>query len=332
VRQEGGADLSLWHWLWLGASMLLVGVLVNAYRRRANENSRLRAEAEQVTRLIETMDCQDWQGSLHGLLAAVSSNGLGRSAALLADLPPPDAATALDQGETAALRTGTLYLPLVEGAEPIGILAIEGPAQGARGLPGAHPSQGSHPLRVVQALCRLALGSMRLYHKHVALSSTDGLTGLSNHRHFQQALGVMVAQSCLDGEGLAVILLDIDHFKSVNDTHGHLFGDLVLREIGYLLRRNLPKNGLAARYGGEEMVILLKGAEAERAPEFAEQIRAAIADHEILDYTAGSRLQVTVSLGVACYELGQGKSRLVARADEALYLSKREGRNRVSVG
>jgi diguanylate cyclase (GGDEF)-like protein len=79
-------------------------------------------------------------------------------------------------------------------------------------------------------------------------------------------------------------------------------------------------------------VILLKGAEAERAPEFAEQIRAAIADHEILDYTAGSRLQVTVSLGVACYELGQGKSRLVARADEALYLSKREGRNRVSVG
>jgi len=283
-----------------------------------------------MTRLVETVNCQDWQGSLQGLLEAVGSTGLGRSASLLAEPPllQADHRQALDQGEIVTGSDGSVYLPLVEHSERIGLVAIKGAA------PGPHAQLGLErgPLRVLQALCRLAVGSMRLHHKQVALSSTDGLTGLSNHRHFQQALGVMVAQSYLDGESLAVILLDIDHFKAVNDTHGHLFGDLVLREIGYLMRRSLPENGLAARYGGEEMVILLKGPEAQRAPEIAEQIRAAIAEHEILDYTAGARLQVTVSLGVACYELGQGKNKLVARADQALYLSKREGRNRVTIG
>jgi diguanylate cyclase (GGDEF)-like protein len=303
-----------WHWLWMGASALLFAVFVTIYRRQTVHISQLRTEADQVTRLVETVDGQDWQGSLQRLLEAVGKIGLGRSASISTEQP-------LDFDAS----DGTNYLPLIGGAERIGLLVIEGVA------PGTNPSD-SQPLRVLQALFGLALTSMRLHHKQVALSSTDGLTGLSNHRHFQQALGVMVAQAYLEGVGLAVILLDIDHFKSVNDTHGHLFGDLVLREIGYLLRRSLPESGLAARYGGEEMVVLLKGSDAQRAPELAEQIRAAIAEHEILDYNAGNRLQVTVSLGVACYELGQGKNRLIARADEALYCSKRQGRNRVTVG
>lgn len=313
--------MSPWHWLWLGASVPLFAVLATKYRQQTSEITRLRTEADQVAKLVESADCQDWQGSLQRLLELVASTGVAHSATLLGAPPSLDSPSleALNRGVTVDDGEGSLYLPLVENAERIGLLKVKG------------ATTVTHPLRVLQTLCGLALGSTRLHHKQVALSSTDGLTGLSNHRHFQQALGVMVAQSYLDGEALAVILLDIDHFKSVNDTHGHLFGDLVLREIGYLLRRNLPENGLAARYGGEEMVILLKGSEAQRAPEFAEQIRAAIAEHEILDYTAGSRLQVTVSLGVACYELGQGKNRLVARADEALYLSKRAGRNRVTV-
>ncbi|HYG58249.1 MAG TPA: GGDEF domain-containing protein, partial [Symbiobacteriaceae bacterium] len=215
-------------------------------------------------------------------------------------------------------RDGWLF-PVVEDGEPVGVLAVRG----------ARVETSS--LAVAVRIAGLGLTGMRQYRKQTMLSSTDGLTGLANHRHFQQVLSVALAQAYLANEPLTLVLLDIDKFKNVNDTYGHLFGDLVLREIAYLLRRELPPDSVPTRYGGEEMAVVLRGADALSAPEIAERLRRVIEAHQVFDYASGTRLSVTVSLGVALYQLGQGKSRLVARADEALYTSKREGRNRVTV-
>lgn len=215
--------------------------------------------------------------------------------------------------------SGDLLLPVIEDGEPVGILAVRG------GAP------DSPPLQVAVGLAGVVLSGIRSTQRQSALSSTDGLTGLANHRHFQQMLSIALGQSYLEGEPLSLVLLDIDHFKAINDAHGHLLGDMVLREIAHLLRRELPPGALAARYGGEELVIILQGQSATDAGAIAERLRKSIAGHQVFDFTTGTKLAVTVSLGTAAYVLGQGKSRLIARADEAMYTSKREGRNRVTV-
>lgn len=336
--------------IWLfGAALVVVVALAAALIRKTAElksaKARIRAlvrDLQRITNVIEHLNGSDWQRSVQGIMTALIEGGSGRAVAFLGltdtgslevrafagmDGEPPWDPLVSDPAAYKALRSrspypgehGTIYLPLVEADEPIGLLGVRG------------GDAGSTALAAASRLAEMALTGLRYLRRQAALSSTDGLTGLPNHRHFQQALGIALGQAYLEGGALALILLDIDHFKSVNDTYGHLFGDLVLREIAFVLRRGLPASAVPARYGGEEMAILLQGAEADRAGAIAEAIRRAIAEHEVLDLTSGVKLRVTVSLGVARYELGQGKSRLIARADEALYASKDAGRNRVTI-
>ncbi|HLN65573.1 MAG TPA: GGDEF domain-containing protein [Symbiobacteriaceae bacterium] len=319
----------------LAASLALV--LRTALDRRRQADAHVR----QVAQLVGAISGADWVRSLQALTTQLVEAGVCRAAVVLfvaengalehrasfyspgAPQWTPNGETAfrqvVERGERLATSDGWLLLPVAEDRESVGVLA----------LLGARPESPVLPAAV--RLAALSLGSMRLHQKQAVLSTTDGLTGLANHRHFQQTLSVALAQAYLEGEPLSVILLDIDHFKLVNDTHGHLFGDLVLREMAYLLRRELPPDAMPARYGGEEFVVVLRGTPVERAAAIAEGLREAIMTHQTMDLSSGARLSVTVSLGVAGYELGQGKGRLMARADEALYESKHGGRNRVTV-
>jgi len=160
------------------------------------------------------------------------------------------------------------------------------------------------------------------------LARRDALTGLSNRRAFEENLAREVARARRSGTALAVVVLDIDHFKRVNDTHGHAAGDLVLAEVAARAQRALRAEDLLARTGGEELAALLPGATLAAAAEVAERIRRAVADTAIP--VAATAIDVSVSLGCAALgaEERDGAS-LLARGDARLYDAKRAGRTRV---
>jgi diguanylate cyclase len=167
-------------------------------------------------------------------------------------------------------------------------------------------------------------------------SLIDGLTGLVNRSGFDQKLADCLAatatQAPMDGQGPCLLMCDIDHFKQINDTYGHLFGDKVIRAVAAVIRENVKGRDIAARYGGEEFVVLLPETVLQGAQALAEQIRRAIEQGRIR--RGGSEeavARVTLSLGVACYQPGEASVAFIERADRALYLSKQNGRNRVTL-
>ncbi|HEX4321221.1 MAG TPA: GGDEF domain-containing protein [Acidobacteriaceae bacterium] len=161
---------------------------------------------------------------------------------------------------------------------------------------------------------------MRHYAEH------DGLTGLLNHRVIVERLGEEMIRSLRDGTQLSVILADIDHFKKVNDTFGHLAGDLVLKEVGTVFARTLRPYDCVGRYGGEEFLMILPNCGTESALIRAEQLRAAVQSARILD--GETLLQVTASFGVALALPSHEDAEVVIRAvDAALYRAKSSGRN-----
>lgn len=151
---------------------------------------------------------------------------------------------------------------------------------------------------------------------------TDPLTGLGNRRALGRAMQMLAER----GEGAAVLCLDLDHFKRINDTLGHEAGDDVLRELAERLQAEVRGRDLVARAGGEEFVVLLPGADRHAALGVAERIRAAVADRAFL--LPSGPLWITISIGCAT---GSPEATLLARADEALYAAKHAGRNRVSL-
>lgn len=163
----------------------------------------------------------------------------------------------------------------------------------------------------------------------LALAVTDDMTGLYNRRYFDRHLGVMLGKAQGQDRDMALMILDIDHFKAVNDTHGHDIGDAVLREFAARLRRNVRGVDLACRFGGEEFVVLMPDTDVRQAEAVAERVRQAIADRPF-EVGAGRPLAVTVSAGVSLHEnQTDTPETLIKRADVALYRAKREGRNRV---
>lgn len=160
----------------------------------------------------------------------------------------------------------------------------------------------------------------------------DGLTGLSNRRGFDLALATCLSAPDAEEHGPSLLMTDIDFFKRVNDSYGHLFGDKVLRSVAQILKGNVKGNDTAARYGGEEFVILLPDTPLEGALHLAEKIRASVEKFRIKRTDKNEAVaNITVSLGVASYRGGESGSEFVARADAALYASKNQGRNRVTV-
>jgi diguanylate cyclase (GGDEF)-like protein len=159
-------------------------------------------------------------------------------------------------------------------------------------------------------------------------AATDGLTGLPNKRAATDALKRMFAQASTTGSPLALLLLDLDHFKQINDQRGHAVGDQVLANVGAVLRSVLRTRDFAGRNGGEEFAVLLPDTELPAGMEIAERIRAAIAEISL----PGSDVSVTASIGVGGFpDHASTFDRLERLADAALYLAKRHGRNRVEL-
>ena len=162
------------------------------------------------------------------------------------------------------------------------------------------------------------------------MATTDGLTGLINHRTFQHGFDIMLAREKRQANPLCFVLCDIDHFKNVNDTYGHPFGDEVLKAVAGVLLQAVRNVDLAARYGGEEFALVLEDSNEKGGIKTAERIRKEI---EALTFNHnGDTVQVTISLGLAIYPRdGEDKATLISRADQALYRAKQQGRNQVMV-
>jgi two-component system cell cycle response regulator len=168
----------------------------------------------------------------------------------------------------------------------------------------------------------------RLYESSVL----DALTGAFNRKHFSERIAGEIAYAKRHQTALSLIIFDLDHFKRVNDSHGHLGGDHILRSVAGIVKRTLRAEDVFARYGGEEFAVIARGIDVERALLFAERIRTTVAAARI-EFNR-TNVPITVSLGVAslaCCGDAQGNEALVAKADERLYEAKRAGRNR-SVG
>ena len=159
-------------------------------------------------------------------------------------------------------------------------------------------------------------------------ATTDSLTGLANRWAFDEELALEWRRAERVGDPLALILADIDNFKSVNDRYGHQVGDRVLRKVGEILSANVRQVDLAARYGGEEFAIVVPETDLEGAIQLANRMREALASEEI-ELPGGSRITVTSSFGVAVKGELPRAEELIAGADEALYDAKRAGKNRV---
>ena len=167
------------------------------------------------------------------------------------------------------------------------------------------------------------------YHEEIyRLMTVDGLTEVHNKRYFQETIEKESSRAKRYGRGFSLVMFDIDHFKAINDTYGHLAGDAVLRQLGLIVKQNVRRDDIAARVGGEEFGVILPEVAREGALVFAEKLRGAV---EAAAFRFEStRIRVTVSLGVAQWEpTHKDGEELVRAADDKLYEAKRSGRNRV---
>lgn len=211
-------------------------------------------------------------------------------------------------------------VPLVVGGEVIGSVLLSSPGPYGRGDEERIRESVSQAAPVLANLRNLAIAQIR--------AATDGLTGLPNKRAVTDALNRMFAQAATANSPLGLLLLDLDHFKQVNDQRGHAVGDQVLANVGAVLRSTLRTEDFAGRSGGEEFAILLPETPVPVALGIAERVRTAIAEISL----PGADVRVTASIGVAGFpEHALTPDRLERLADAALYIAKRQGRNRVEL-
>jgi diguanylate cyclase (GGDEF)-like protein len=186
-------------------------------------------------------------------------------------------------------------------------------------------------LSVLAVICGLVLlMTARMNEALLQLTIRDPLTGVFNRRGLDDAMATVLSFAKRVGRPVSVLACDIDHFKRVNDTHGHARGDEVLREFAQLLSDSFHQGELVGRLGGEEFVVVLPGADTAGALREAERLRARVAAHRFA--VGDAAITVTVSIGVATAPASQVSwAELIARADEALYEAKSQGRNRCAV-
>lgn len=261
-----------------------------------------------------------WTGGPRGSARAASVRGAN---AVFAPRQAPELLARLDHHRDPALTNvfhgavNVVVLPLTTDEAVVGVLAVECGG-------GDRTRIGAPALRMLEhfaAHAALAVSNARLMADLTRLAESDPLTGLANRRAFDQAFAREAARSARTFEPLTVIVLDIDHFKGVNDEHGHECGDDVLRHVGRRLADGARKMDVAARLGGEEFAVLLPDCGPAEGMDAAERLRAAIA--------AEAPLPVTASAGVATLGVNvDDASQLVGAADDALYEAKRTGRDR----
>ena len=228
----------------------------------------------------------------------------------------------LQPGPGEPTATTVLAVPLKSSSTVIGVLTLYDREDGE-----VFADSDLATLRTFTTQATVAVDNVVLHEEAQRLSITDGLTGLWNYRYFSMTIGKEIERAARFSRPLALLLLDLDHFKLVNDVYGHQRGDAVLIELAGRVRGQVRDVDTVARYGGEEFVVILPETDEEGAVQAAERIRAAVRRRPFGDGDE-TPLEVTVSVGVAVFPVhGAGSTALLRRADEALYNAKRAGRD-----
>jgi len=237
------------------------------------------------------------------------------------DSQPPEVRAALKSQSFSGFMPD-IVAPMVSGEETLGAIAVRGLKR--------HAVDPKDILRVIAQTGALALVSLERLSEMTATASVDGLTRAFNKRFVMQRLAEEIRRALDGNHSLAVFLFDIDHFKNYNDRNGHVAGDQVLRQLSRLVQENVRRDSLFGRFGGEEFILLLPGADKENGLAAAENLRLLIAEHPF-EFGVNQPLGfVSVSGGVAaCPEDATESGGLLRSADEALYAAKHAGRNRV---
>ncbi len=217
-----------------------------------------------------------------------------------------------------------MAVPLLAGPDGIGVITLADRADGA-------PFDRSDlaAVRMIAAPAALALSRHRLIQQTeelAHLAAIDPLTGLFNRRYLQTRLAGELERARRVDAGVAVMMVDVDRFKTINDTYGHGVGDLILQHVSDILRRSVRLSDVCTRYGGDEFAIVVPES-AHTAPQSAERIRQRIEAYLWRTVAPSVDMQVTVSVGVAIAERGEGADELIGRADRFLYQAKSDGRN-----
>jgi diguanylate cyclase (GGDEF)-like protein len=230
----------------------------------------------------------------------------------------------LASGRTETVQVGEACAvghPLTGDGRVLGLIAV---ARESRGF-----EDGEHELLAYLAgQAAVSIENVDLHERVQRQAVTDELTGLYNHRRFQEAIGRELERSRRFGQHLALVMLDLDNFKRVNDSYGHQQGDLVLREAARIVRENSREVDSPARYGGEEFAVVLPGTDLDGAVALAERIRAGILALRIPRVDGEGTLEITASLGAAAATRSTTPAELIAAADGALYEAKNSGKNK----
>jgi diguanylate cyclase (GGDEF)-like protein len=214
-----------------------------------------------------------------------------------------------------------MCVPLIFFGEKLGVLMLES------ATPQNFTQEDVPPLESVADICAGAIQNAHYFEKAQQLAYIDGLTGIYNRRYFELQIAAEIERASRYDGRLAIIMIDIDNFKRLNDEFGHLLGDEVLRQVSSVFGQQLRKVDVACRYGGEEFAILVPQTSGGNAVEVAEKLRRMVEAYRF----PGVPVKVTISAGVAEFPAnGRTRDELVAAADAALYVSKEAGRNRVS--
>ena len=242
--------------------------------------------------------------------------------------------TAINESEQAALQgdgIGQAWTKeLTMATVALGAIVSGGPTHGliTVGRPGRSFNEDDlELLRSLATRATLALANVNLHRDVQRQAITDDLTGLTTHGHFQQLLSAEMEQVRRYSYPVGLVMIDIDDFKSINDVYGHQQGDVVLRSVAGVLRENSRDVDVAARYGGEEMALILPHTDLDGTFVIAERTRQAIETLQIPLLDGDGTLQITASVGAASSQDGN-KDELITAADNALYVAKRDGKNR----
>jgi len=230
----------------------------------------------------------------------------------------------MDMDPRATLKSH-LTLPLAVEGEIIGCISLNSDQ------PNAFDAQNLQFFSVIGYQMAATLQHLQRFSSVKNMAIYDTLTGLYNRRYFEERLRVEAQKSFSNNIPLSLIMVDIDHFKKVNDTFGHPEGDMILREIASLLKKSVRKKDTVARYGGEEFILILPEAGIEASSMIADRIRLLV-ESTLFD-VGKAQLNLSVSLGISSFPIHRAGSdgELIKMADQALYEAKRGGRNRVCV-
>jgi diguanylate cyclase len=295
--------------------------------------NRLLGHDKLTTRAVDELYDEFFSRYLEDSELRDASRRIGRTVAEVADCLGEASGSAERYGSVLADFTGTT--DLLTGIKEISHLRVVAELSDAIGTVLAETRKMSETNSLLEERLQLSSREIELLREHLDLlereAGLDGLTGIANRKSFDIMLREAITVASRETQPMSLLMIDIDHFKAFNDSHGHQMGDNVLKLVARCMKECIKGRDIVARYGGEEFAIILPDTALEAAVMAANVVRKQVSAKKIVNRRNGATLgQITLSIGVAQYRAGEPASELVHRADEALYLAKSSGRDKVS--